>query len=404
MKREDILIQGLRELRLGHSVDDVASRLPTEAREEIEPLLQLGLSLQELPQNIELAPTSKARLRAQLLAEIRQPAPATGIAAWREAIASFFSPQSFKPLLVRPMGAAFSAFVALSLVGGGTVSAALDSIPGDGLYPVKTAVEQARLTLNTDDQDKAQTYLWMATSRVDELNKLVDAGRISEASKVVAGYEHSVSEALRLASAQKQHESTLRDQVSNIQTSIKEAYNKAPQEVQSIMSQTLALVSAKAGPDAATAREPQTTAPTTPTVPPVAETTPAAEESATTAGLPPDPVLPRDKTGVAASPPPDKSSPISNPPAPLPVEVPPAKGTIGPETKPIVTSETPAPVAASVDIEPGKEAPVEASTSPTSDMGIPAKGLNGDNTPAGRGFGNIQTAGAGVGSAQPFAA
>ncbi len=56
----------------------------------------------------------------------------------------------------------------------GTAMASSDALPGDLLYGVKRTVEEVQLTLAGSDTAKAQRYLEMADTRLDEVVKLVD--------------------------------------------------------------------------------------------------------------------------------------------------------------------------------------------------------------------------------------
>ena len=126
-------------------------------------------------------------------------------------------------------------------MGVGTVSASLETIPGDGLYPVKTAVEQTRLALSLNEQDRAETHLWIASSRVDELSKIAATGKVELASKVVAEYEHNVAQALQLAAVQSQEEAQFQSRVSVVHTNLQAVYETAPETLQTLLASTLTL-------------------------------------------------------------------------------------------------------------------------------------------------------------------
>ena len=73
MIRDDILVRYLEALEHGANLDEVTRGNPA-AREELAGFIELKQQLLDLPKNITLPATTKSRLRAQLLAEIRQPA------------------------------------------------------------------------------------------------------------------------------------------------------------------------------------------------------------------------------------------------------------------------------------------------------------------------------------------
>lgn len=392
MKREDLLAQGLQELHEGCSLNEVLRRYSAEEQHELEPLLRVGVHLQELPRNIAVSVTTKARLRAQLMAELHSPAPQPARFAWRnalDAVQEFFSPQTLRSLVLRPLGAAFSAFLAISLVGGSTVFAAMESIPGDNLYPVKTALEQARLTLNVTEEDKAETYLWMANTRVGELNKLVSLGRLEEAPNVIYQYEQSVSQALRFAAAKKDQESALQQQVSSVQTSLMEIYAKAPAAIQSILAKSLSLaaVFTPDQPNPAPTQSAQKNAPGTSSG---AISDAGVGETPLPNAFPGEPSLPREKGDISTEPPPPaKVSPISNPPQdPNAILNPPTKGNLGPQPGPVSNSEVP-PSSSRQEAETPKSEPLSPSGSGTDDLSTP-KDLNSAATPTDKGASSLQ--------------
>jgi hypothetical protein len=63
---------------------------------------------------------------------------------------------------------------------GGTVYAAQDSLPGDALYPVKLAVEQATTVLQGGDVYRAERALDFATKRVREMQTLTERNRLGD--------------------------------------------------------------------------------------------------------------------------------------------------------------------------------------------------------------------------------
>jgi len=70
--------------------------------------------------------------------------------------------------------------LALSAVGGGTVYAAQDSLPGDTLYSVKLGVEEATMMLGGDDVARAERALNFAAKRVREMVTLTERERLGD--------------------------------------------------------------------------------------------------------------------------------------------------------------------------------------------------------------------------------
>lgn len=77
------------------------------------------------------------------------------------------------------MGTILTILLAVSLVFGGagaTVYAAQDSLPGETLYPVKTASEAARMQMTGDETAKFDLALQFAHQRMQEYKALVQSG------------------------------------------------------------------------------------------------------------------------------------------------------------------------------------------------------------------------------------
>lgn len=67
--------------------------------------------------------------------------------------------------------------VGTSALGGGTLWAAGNSLPGDLLYPIKLATEDIRLALTSAPADQVGLALQFVEERVEEIQALVTAGR-----------------------------------------------------------------------------------------------------------------------------------------------------------------------------------------------------------------------------------
>jgi hypothetical protein len=72
---------------------------------------------------------------------------------------------------------ALAAVLALVAAGGGTVAAASGSLPGDVLYPVKTATEKVERFLSFGDEAKASFHIKMAERRLEEIESLIEKSR-----------------------------------------------------------------------------------------------------------------------------------------------------------------------------------------------------------------------------------
>jgi len=95
-----------------------------------------------------------------------------------------------------PLRLAFAAAFAVALlVGGLTAVAASDSsLPGDPLYGVKLAAEQAQLTGTFNAADRAGLQLRFADLRLQEAQRLFALGRKQDAMRLVAEYHADVAQ------------------------------------------------------------------------------------------------------------------------------------------------------------------------------------------------------------------
>lgn len=99
---------------------------------------------------------------------------------------------------------AFSSVAAILLVlvilfGGAsaTTYAAQSALPGDALYPVKTSLEQTRITLANDAYNQAQLHLQFAQRRLNEIKELLAQGRTNDIEFASSEFEYYIQEAMK---------------------------------------------------------------------------------------------------------------------------------------------------------------------------------------------------------------
>jgi hypothetical protein len=94
--------------------------------------------------------------------------------------------------------AALVVVVGVLLIGGVrmTRAAAKTAIPGDALYPVKTTLEQTRLSLAQDAGDRAQLKMGFAELRLDEIAALIEEGRYHLVNEAVLAFEADINSAI----------------------------------------------------------------------------------------------------------------------------------------------------------------------------------------------------------------
>ncbi|MEU3986487.1 DUF5667 domain-containing protein [Streptomyces sp. NPDC026672] len=93
---------------------------------------------------------------------------------------------------------------------GGVAAASSDALPGDSLYGLKRGIEDIRLNYLSDgDDERGQTYLDQASTRLSEARRLMERDRggqldhesIGEIRRTLSGMQHDVTEGHRLLHA-----------------------------------------------------------------------------------------------------------------------------------------------------------------------------------------------------------
>ncbi|MBS4752018.1 hypothetical protein KG112_04255 [Nocardioides sp. zg-ZUI104] len=136
---------------------------PDERQQE---LLELVAAMRAVP-----APAARPEfvtsLRAQLVAAAeREPARA------EEALAARLTPRQRRGSRERRLAALVGGFAVVS-ASGSMAMASQGSLPGDVLYPVKRAIENAQTNLRGDQGAKAESLIDHAEARLDEAKRLV---------------------------------------------------------------------------------------------------------------------------------------------------------------------------------------------------------------------------------------
>ncbi|HVR88195.1 MAG TPA: DUF5667 domain-containing protein [Candidatus Limnocylindria bacterium] len=134
-----------------------------------------------------LDPAGRARMRRTVLASVAPRAPRLSDRVYA-ACAILAKPA---PLLVRGL---VVAVVVAGLVAGATVASA-DSLPDEPFYALKVAGEQVRLAIAASPEDRATVRLSIAGHRLDEAERLAEAGRADEAIIATANYGESLANA-----------------------------------------------------------------------------------------------------------------------------------------------------------------------------------------------------------------
>jgi hypothetical protein len=89
--------------------------------------------------------------------------------------------------------------IMLSLLsGGGVVLAAEASLPGEGLYPLKTATEYVRVGLTFDASKEASLHLQFAQEHLVACAIVASQGRYEDALTALRNYEHHIASTGRI--------------------------------------------------------------------------------------------------------------------------------------------------------------------------------------------------------------
>lgn len=128
-------------------------------------LLELVAALRSVPP-VTARPEFVSSLRTQLVAAAER-APAVV----QDDLAARLTPRQRRGSRERRIAALVGGFAVVSATGS-MAMAAQDSLPGDVLYPVKRAIENAQTNLQSDNAGKADSLLSHAQARLEEVQEL----------------------------------------------------------------------------------------------------------------------------------------------------------------------------------------------------------------------------------------
>jgi hypothetical protein len=184
---DDILNECVERVLGGESVEQCVQRYPEQAR-ELEPLLRIAAAARRASAGPEPRPEFKARVRQEVQAQLRS--------RTRKA-----EPKRLPSLQWIPRWAVVAACVALVFVfaASGTVAASSGSVPGDTLYPVKTATERVQLRLTFSKAARARLEARLAKRRVWETARLAEKGRTAKLATLAARFQTHLAKIEQLA-------------------------------------------------------------------------------------------------------------------------------------------------------------------------------------------------------------
>ncbi len=238
MSLDRVLDKCLWDIQAGKAtVEECLARYP-ELAEELEPLLRMGEALMQLSA-VEPSPEFVAQTRMRLLA-LKPPAPEAitrppgfSLQRWLAGFAACLRSWQWQRAFV----GALAILMAVVLIGGGTVVASAESLPDHPLYPVKRAVESARLLLAASPESRAMLHVEFANRRLNEAVAVAQKGQLETAKNLLTEYNSELMSAL-LTLAQAAAEGNpvsevsveLRGQVAGQQSAVEGARETLPDE------------------------------------------------------------------------------------------------------------------------------------------------------------------------------
>lgn len=185
----------------GKTVEDCLALYPAQ-QEELEPLLRLvtrlrgARTLQAPPEFRHVAVT---RMHNLIVARprgveqtLKEPHPLREL---YQKLGHIFGMRPRSPVM-----AIVSALIAVLLLSSGVIYASAGALPGDALYPVKTAIEDIRLTVSLSDASDARLRLTFADRRLGEATALLEKNRLEGAKEALADYAVQLEAALAFLS------------------------------------------------------------------------------------------------------------------------------------------------------------------------------------------------------------
>jgi hypothetical protein len=190
-KLEDILVQCIEDIKAGRSsIEDCLDRYPS-LREQLEPLLRIASAIPG-PPDVKPSPYFKIKARVWLMEQIHGGRTAPRWPWSRYNIQA--RPITYIKRFSTSMASVILAVVlAVSALGAGTAYASQSSLPGDTLYPVKLATEQAGMILVQDDVARAERALSFANKRATEMEALAEKGRPQDLNLAVEKYSYALN-------------------------------------------------------------------------------------------------------------------------------------------------------------------------------------------------------------------
>ncbi|MFQ5996768.1 MAG: DUF4382 domain-containing protein, partial [Dehalococcoidales bacterium] len=138
-----------------------------------------------------------------------------------------------------------AAILVLFMLSGGVVAASNNSMPGEVLYPVKMATEQARLVLTPSEEGKAKLHIAFAERRMEEMAEMSRRGQVEQVAKLAPIVAQHLEEAkqviLAIGESQAAQEMRAKLEESAVQqlAGLEGALQEATEETKPLIAQAL---------------------------------------------------------------------------------------------------------------------------------------------------------------------
>ena len=186
----DLLAECSELIIAGGSVQACLDQHPQHAT-ELEPLLSAVVQVRGLRPVPARSTAAVVQGRAAFMAAAYAMAPAPRqapsqswgerIGAWWQGLLAGLALPTDGSFLPRSMPAGLMAALLIVILTGvlttGVVATSAHALPGDLLYPVKTAVENVQVLITRDPEDRGTLLVEQANRRVDEAREIVKLGR-----------------------------------------------------------------------------------------------------------------------------------------------------------------------------------------------------------------------------------
>lgn len=117
------------------------------------------------------------------------------------------------------------------ITGTGVVAASSGALPGDALYPVKGLTEQVQLALASDEGD-AELTLHFIQTRMEEMQQLLEKGRVDDLEEAASGYQNQAQAMTQLlADVQAQNP----DEAIRLRTQLEQELQEQARQMQALL-------------------------------------------------------------------------------------------------------------------------------------------------------------------------